>query len=417
KFSTRNPETENKIKELIKDDFNSITLGHELSGKLNFYRRINTCFLNESLKNNFILFSNYIEKSIKLLGINSEINILKADGGIMSLKAAKTYVVETIFSGPSASLMGMLSLKKYQEDSILIDIGGTTTDIFFLADGIPLFEPLGTEINKYKTLIRSIFSKSLPLGGNTGFIVENGILKIDFKSSNKPLSLGGKKITLTDVFNYLNNINVGDIDKSISGLKELSKQLNLDVNKTSKLIVNTFINLIKDKINNLINQINSKPIFTIKELLLNKQLKPNNITIIGAPALSLKPYFKDTFNLDVFVPTKYYDVTNAIGSALAITTTEVNLYANTYLGKLNISELNKTIKINKDFNLSNAKELAIKYLKDEVKNLGGIPKELEYEITLAEEYNMVKGFYTSGKNIRVKAQVKPGLIKGVRFYD
>ncbi|MFA5693518.1 MAG: hydantoinase/oxoprolinase family protein, partial [Acholeplasmataceae bacterium] len=234
KFSTRNPETENKIKELIKDDFNSITLGHELSGKLNFYRRINTCFLNESIKNNFTLFSNYIEKSIKLLGINSEINILKADGGIMSLKAANTYVAETIFSGPSASLMGMLSLKKYEEDSILIDIGGTTTDIFFLADGIPLFEPLGTKINKYKTLIRSIFSKSLPLGGNTAFIIEKGTLKIDFKSLNKLLSLGGEKITLTDVFNYLNNLNIGDTNKSIKGLKDLSKQLNLDVNKTSK---------------------------------------------------------------------------------------------------------------------------------------------------------------------------------------
>lgn len=155
KFSTRNSRTEQEIKKSIKSKFTNITLGHEVSGRLNFPRRINTVYLNESVYDAFKNFTNNITLSFKKEGINVPISILKADGGIMSLDSASKKPVESILSGPSASLMGITSLIESKEDAILLDIGGTTTDIFFLADGVPLFEPQGIKIDDYKTLVRS----------------------------------------------------------------------------------------------------------------------------------------------------------------------------------------------------------------------------------------------------------------------
>ena len=72
-------------------------MGHEMSGKLNFPRRINMSYLNEGIKNNFRIFAVNIKKALDYLNINADINILKADGGIMNLNNAINTPIETIF--------------------------------------------------------------------------------------------------------------------------------------------------------------------------------------------------------------------------------------------------------------------------------------------------------------------------------
>ena len=156
KFSTRNPSHEESIKEFLKDDFSVITKGHTVSGKLNFPRRVFTTYLNSAVYKTFMDFSLNIKKSLKKEGINAPLFILKADGGTMDIKTAEIKPVETILSGPAASFMGIKALLDTDEDAVLLDIGGTTTDIFFLADGVPLFEPSGIKINEYKTLVRAV---------------------------------------------------------------------------------------------------------------------------------------------------------------------------------------------------------------------------------------------------------------------
>ncbi len=84
--------------------------------------------------------------------------------------------METILSGPAASFMGGINaMLGTNEDAILLDIGGTTTDIFFLANGVPLFEPLGIQIGgEYKTLVRAIYSMSIGLGGDSSIEIVDG---------------------------------------------------------------------------------------------------------------------------------------------------------------------------------------------------------------------------------------------------
>ena len=75
--------------------------------------------------------------------------------------------------------MGMTALlEDDQADRCLLDIGGTTTDIFFLVDGVPVFEPSGIEIDGRKTLVRAIFSTSIGLGGDSYVRFEDDVLTI-----------------------------------------------------------------------------------------------------------------------------------------------------------------------------------------------------------------------------------------------
>lgn len=409
KFSTRNNETELKIKSMLENNFDNITLGHLMSGNLNFPRRINTAYLNASVKDIFISFAENTIKSFKQLNIDIPINILKADGGVMDISDAKDLPVQTIMSGPAASLMGTLGLTNINTDAIILDIGGTTTDIFFLADGIPLFEPTGINIKEYKTLVRSIYSKSIGLGGDSLVKVVNNKIEIGPVRLDKAAALGGKYPTPTDALIVLNQTNLGNIDLSNKAISKIANEINLSIKETAKLIVDTFIKTIKDEVDILLKIINSKPVYTIKEIIENKELVPKSIAVIGASANAFSSFLEKSFNLEVLIP-KNYEVANAIGSALAITTKEINLLINTFLKTYVVPELGINKKINKNYNLKEAEEEALKLL-DEHLTLRSNDSNLELEVLESNSFSMVDGFYTKGENIRVKVQVKPGLTR------
>ena len=413
KFCTRNFNHELRIKEILEEYFSSVTMGHSLSGKLNFPRRVFTAYLNAAVYDTFNEFSNNIKRSMEHEGIEAPLFILKADGGTTSLEAAEQYPVETILSGPAASFMGLNALLHTDRDALLLDIGGTTTDIFFLADGIPLFEPLGIEIGPYKTLVRAIYSASIGLGGDSSIDVENGQLQIGPKREGPPYALGGPKPTPSDAMIALGLMEAGDRKKAIEAIKILSGKLNLAVEDTAQKILDTMGDMIKGTVDELLAKINSKPVYTVRELLYGKKIKPQLINIIGGPAKFLQPILEKKFNLPCYFP-EHYDVANAIGAAMAKITTDVTLTADTSRGILSVPELGVYEKITRNFGLDSARERAIELLTEKAISLGASKEEIEAEIIEESCFNMVDGFYTRGKNIRIKAQIKPGLIYNVK---
>lgn len=410
KFSNRNPNHEIKIKELLSKDFSNITMGHTMSGKLNFPRRVFTSYLNAAVHNTFMNFSNNIRRSCQKEGIHAPLFILKADGGTMSLEAAEKKPVETILSGPAASFMGISAMLETDKDAILLDIGGTTTDIFFLADGVPLFEPLGIQINSYKTLVRSVYSVSIGLGGDSSINIDKGNIRIGPHREGKPYAFGGPKPTPTDAMIVLGEIQAGDRKLAYDSMNILGKQLGLSELDTAKLILETMGDMVKDKISELLYEINSRPVYTVKELLHGKKLNPKLIHIIGGPAKVLAPYLEKKLSIPCHCP-KNYHIANAVGAALAKPTAEINMLADTSQGILSVSELGIYEKINKDFSLDSARKKAIELLKGHAKSIGAYAEEIEAEIVEESFFNKVSGFYTTGKNIRIKAQIKPGLLE------
>lgn len=411
KFSVRNPKTENQIAELSNKHFNNITLGHKMSGRLNFPRRVNTAYLNAAVNETFKNFAGNIKASLKSEGINASVAVLKADGGVMSIYYAIKMPVETILSGPAASLMGINALLPNLDDAILLDIGGTTTDIFLQTKGVSLFEPAGIKIDKYNTLVRAIFSKSIGLGGDSSVKVIDSIIKIGPKRLDKPAALGGHIATPTDAMVVLRQLDLGDKELARLSIAPLANELNLSIENTATKILDVMATVIKDNIDELLLEVNNKPVYTIKEILLAEKLIPKKINIIGGPAKVLAPLLRDKFNLSVHYP-KNFEVANAIGAALAKPTTAINLHANTATGILVVSELGIYENINKNFSMEDAKRRALELLTIKALELGANKDYLELEITEATVFNMVDGFYTKGQNIRIQAQVKPGLING-----
>lgn len=409
KFSTRNPSHETQIADILAGDFDSITTGHSLSGKLNFPRRVHTTYLNAAISRTFRLFAENIEKSLKEQGVDAPVYILKADGGTMDLSTAKSQPVETILSGPAASFMGLSALFSESEDGVLLDIGGTTTDIFFLANGVQLFEPLGISIGPHKTLIRSIYSVSIGIAGDSFVRVENNEIKIGPQRMGRPIAFGGAYLTPTDAMVVLGKIAADNTDQAIAAVDKLAQDLSVSRTEAATKILATMAELIHHEVAGLLAKINAQPVYTVKEVLENKKIEPQFINIIGGPSKILASFLQDRFKLNVNYPSRY-KVANAVGAALAKPTIEINMHADTERGLLSVPEVDIYEAINKNFDLSMAESRALEIVRDGAIQLGADPNSIDAEIVESNSFNMVKGYSSAWKNIRVRAQITPGLI-------
>ena len=164
KFSPRNPDHELAIADVLQTDFDKVFLGHHISGHLNFPRRIATTYLNASVYPIHKEFFEAVERSLREKGLSVPIRLLKPDGGNMRFQSAVDHPAQTILSGPAASVMGALASAPPKGATLLLDIGGTTTDMAILIDGVPLLAPQGIQIGEYKTLIRALKTQSIGVG-------------------------------------------------------------------------------------------------------------------------------------------------------------------------------------------------------------------------------------------------------------
>ncbi|MBF0118531.1 MAG: hydantoinase/oxoprolinase family protein [Desulfobacterales bacterium] len=414
KFSVRNPSHEIKIRDKLKDSFDKIFLGHEVSGNLNFPRRIATTYLNASIYPLHKHFFEAVKGSLEKKGLKAPIHILKADGGTMNFESSIDFPAQTILSGPAASVMGAIPYAGDNEEVLVLDIGGTTTDMAILINNAPVLAPMGIEIGGYKTLIRALATQSIPLGGDSIVNVINGKITIGPDRMDSAMIYGGKYPTPTDAFSIMQKINNIDNQQAILGLAPIALELGLPIQDIALKIIEQACNEILAKAFEMIDKINSKPVYTVHELKEGHQIKIQKILVLGGPAPYFKEYLEKFSKIPVMVVPKW-QVANAIGAALAKTTCEVTLFADTEIGKVTAVEENFSQNIRRDFNKSDAIDIATKLLKEKVVRQGDGSEDFETEILEELQFNMVRGFYSSGKNIRVKVQVKPGLIKGYKI--
>ncbi|SHM03830.1 Hydantoinase/oxoprolinase N-terminal region [Caldanaerovirga acetigignens] len=408
KFSVRNPIHELKVKELLGVDFFPVVMGHALSGKLNFPRRVYTTYLNAAVYERFSYFSSAIEKAFEERRIKASVNVLKADGGTMNLKKAVSFPVYTILSGPSASVMGCWGLSSINDDAVILDIGGTTTDISFFAGGVPLLEPKGIRIGNYPTVVRAIYSHSVAIGGDSAVRFERGKLAIGPRREGPPKTLGGPVPTPTDAMILMGLLNAGTKEKAYLAMKELGDIMGISPEETARLILERMGDIIREKVEKLLEDINNKPVYTIRELLYGEKISPKKAVIIGGPAKALSLVLERKLKIPCVVP-ENFEVANAIGAALSRVTAEITLFADTGKGYLTVPELGIREKIGKEFNLEKARKQAMELIKERASTLAPLSEEAEAEIVEESCFNMVRGFYTVGRNIRVKAQIKPSV--------
>ncbi len=398
KFSIRNPKHEILIKERLESKFNNVTMGHTLSGNLNFPRRINTAYLNAATFSQNRLFINSIIKFLENYNFNCSVFILKADGGTISTEEAYNKPIYTVLSGSAAGVMGIMSLLHIKDESaVVIDIGGTSSDFTFFYNGEPLFEPDGIKIGEQLTLIRAIYSHSLGIGGDSFVRVENGKIKIGPERKDVAIAFGGKFLTTTDVVFFYENIDNEFAGKIREEMENIARKLNVTADEVCETVLKSFAGSIDEFLNNLLDDINGKPIYTIKELVGYKEFKPEKIYLMGAPAENFKKFLSKKLKYFIEVVPES-DVVNAIGSAVSNPTEEVNLFADTSVGRVTIPETEYFEKIEPDFSIDDCYDILNEHFQNK-----------NYEITEKAVFNIISGFYRAGKTIRMKAQVKPGV--------
>ncbi len=411
KFSTRNPSHELAIHEQLKPDFGKMFMGHQISGNLNFPRRIATTFLNATVRPIHRKFYEAVQNSLADKGLAVPIHVLKADGGTMSFEASLDFPAQSILSGPAASVMGAIGFAPKKGDCLVLDIGGTTTDMAVLTNGVPLLDPLGITLGEHKTLIRSLETRSIGIGGDSAVSVENGELKIGPGRLGPAMAFGGRNPTPTDAVLVLGLMENGDKDAARKGIQTIADALSISLEEAATRIFDGACDRILKSAGEMIEMINSKPVYTIHELQEGLTVKPDKILILGGPAPDFARRLSQRSTYEVQVVPRWH-VANAIGAALARTTCEVTLFGDTQRGISAAPEEGFEEAVKKDFSKELAVKKAFELLKNKAVRMGASQEDLAMEVVEEMQFNMVQGFYTTGRNIRVKVQVKPGLIHG-----
>ncbi len=410
KFSTRNPDQENEMAREVKASSDFITLGHKLSGQLSFPRRVVTAYFNSAVWRLYNSFADAIVTGLGELGIGAEINVLKADGGTMPFALSRDIPVESILSGPAASVMGIAALCDITQDCVMLDIGGTTTDIAIFADGVPLIENEGIALQSYPTLVRALKTRSIGIGGDSSIHVNGKNISVGPDRKGPAMAAGGSEPSLVDALNSRKVISYMDTEASVKGIAALAKKAGMSATKLADAAFDHAVNRIKDEVNAMLDGINNRPVYTIHEMLEGKKLAPKKVYVMGGPAKAFRDRLADAFGIEAVLP-ENYDVANAVGAALAKTTIEIELYADTGRGELLIPNIDVRRKIAGGYTLKDAERDAKKELAGHLKGLGIAVADADTEIIESSSFNMVDGFYTAGRDIRVKCQIKPGVIK------
>ena len=409
KFSVRNPCLELKMGDLLTDNFNSVTLGHKLSGHLNFGRRIATAYLNAAVTSISRKFYQATRGCMEKEGIQVPLEILKADGGTMAQEVSEQYAVETILSGPAASVMGTLTFADKTKEEVVLDIGGTTTDIAILVDGVPLLKPLGIRMGGFNTLVRGLRTFSIGVGGDSWVRLQGEELKVGPERKGRALAYGGPEPTPTDALITLGLAEGGQKQRAIDGVRRLAERMGKNLEETAEEVVSRTCALILEAVHALVERVNQQPVYTIHELLKGRQVTPSGLIVIGGPAKELAPRLEIMSGWQARVPPDY-DVANAIGAAVARTTCQVTVTADTNRRYVISPEEGYVDKIDWRATKKEVIKIAFNLLRKKALRLGASEEDLEMELLEDQEFRMVQGFYPVGRSIRVRAQIKPGLI-------
>lgn len=166
-FAVCNPEHEIAIRDLIREHTGlPVTCSHELSAKLGAPRRAVTCLLNARLIGLIERLIRSTEAFLQESGIRAPLMVVRGDGALVSAAFAHMRPIETILSGPAASLVGAHHLTGL-DNAIVSDIGGTTTDVAILDNGRPRIDPEGATVGGHKTMVEAVAMRTHGLGGDS----------------------------------------------------------------------------------------------------------------------------------------------------------------------------------------------------------------------------------------------------------
>jgi N-methylhydantoinase A/oxoprolinase/acetone carboxylase beta subunit len=174
-FATRNAAHEVAARDMIRDlTGKPVTCSHELSSALGGPKRALTAVLNARLIGMIDGLISACEGHLTQIGIDARLMVVRGDGALVSADVAREKPIETILSGPAASIAGASWLTG-EQDALVSDIGGTTTDVCLLKAGRPKIDPQGARVGPYRTMVEAVAMRTTGLGGDSQVHVVDGL--------------------------------------------------------------------------------------------------------------------------------------------------------------------------------------------------------------------------------------------------
>lgn len=426
KFGVRNPQEELSITEELKNTYHTISNGSLLSGSLNFPRRTISAYFNSAVTLVFTVFKENVEDALRARNIVAPLHILKADGGSLPIEHMVSRPVETAFTGPAATVLGLSALGVIgNQHTVALDIGGTTTDISLWKHGRPLMTKNGVSIREYPSAVRSFAVTSVGIGGESVVRFKNGNLTAGPERVGPSVALGGIEPTLGDALIVLGHANYGDFNLATRALQDLadaiqatfqSNNVNISNNQltliktasdVARLILQNALETIQRGVDEVITVENKRPIYVVADIVNPDIFVPEHIVVVGGTAPSLGASIGEYMDLPITIP-ENAAVANAIGAALALSTIELTVHVDTkrrllVIPELGIKQQNCTLK-----RAEQVVERAKEALSEEALRLG-LDTAQEIEVISIEDFPVVEGWQSMERLITVKVQLAAGV--------
>ncbi|WP_200411501.1 hydantoinase/oxoprolinase family protein [Virgibacillus salexigens] len=349
------------LHEVLGDEL-ELSLSSEI-GNVGLLERENATILNAAVVNVAKETANGFIDALKQENINAKVFFGQNDGTLMSVEYTVRYPILTIACGPTNSLRGAAFLTN-KSDAVVIDVGGTTTDIGVLSNAFPRQSSLAVEIGGVRTNFRMPDILSVGLGGGTIIqVFEDGSFQIGpdsvgYKLSEKALIFGGDTLTATDVIVALGRANIGDACK---------------VNHLSK---------------DLLQAIYEKMVSMVEEALdkMKTSADPIPVVLVGGGSILLPEVLKGAS--EVIKPVNF-GVANAIGSAISQVSGQ-------------IEKIFMLDELGREKTMERAKQMAF----EEAKIAGGDPEDL-----VIVDIEDVPLAYLPGNATRIRAKAAGSLKK------
>ncbi len=412
KFSPRNPSQEARVVEWAHevDGEWQTCAGHTVSGQLNFPRRAAAAALTLCVADPYRAFFDQLRDAFRARRLRCPIVILKADGGTLPLEQAERRPIESIFSGPVASTMGVLAQRPQGSTSVVVDVGGTTTDLALILDGEPLFSSRGGRLDGIYLPTRAFAVRSLPVGGDSTVVIQNGEIALAQTRLGIAACLGGPAPTLTDALCLQGRALLGDAARAHAALAQVGVQASLDAESVASQIVQQALARIEAGIADMFDAWRREQVYRIWELKQRGERKPDVIVGVGAAAGPLVPALADRLHARVLIP-PYAPVANALGAAVARTTFTTTLHIDTERRRLHIVEEGLTEELPEtSCSLDDAIQIARGWAERRGTALGIANPLADCEVVLAEQFNIVDGWFTVGRILDVQLERRCGLI-------
>ena len=426
KFGVRNPQEELSITEKLKNAYHAISNGSLLSGSLNFPRRTISAYFNSAVTPVFTVFKKNVEDALSARNIVAPLHILKADGGSLPIEHMVSRPVETAFTGPAATVLGLSALGVIgNQHTVALDIGGTTTDISLWKHGRPLMTKNGVSIREYPSAVRSFAVTSVGIGGESVVRLKNGNLTVGPERVGPSVALGGVEPTLGDALIVLGHANYGDFNLASRALQDLADAIQATVQSNNVNTLNNQLTLIKTSsdvarlilqnaletiqcgVDEVITVENKRPIYVVADIVNPDIFVPEHIVVVGGTAPSLGVSIGEYMDLPITIP-ENAAVANAIGAALALSTIELTVHVDTkrrllVIPELGIKQQNCTLK-----RAEQVVERAKETLSEEALRLG-LDTAQEIEVISIEDFPVVEGWQSMERLITVKVQLAAGV--------